>query len=259
MLAHAPGGLELLPSQFYSARQPWLFIDSDDKKSSILGLPGKSARNNKAIDPYQEIYLQEDAWWRPIQLRYANPDDGAWLPPDRGGRAIAYAPQQVTAASQKAWKSYKDAISVAQVYHTTNGEYYHPRTYAHYGIDRTGTTDVMSGYSAWSEVRWAVQGVSARSADFAALVNGTTVKDDMTGTVNVQIADQSRRFMLKIAKPTARGDGTVPEQSAWAVDEHAAFVARMTGFEHQDSYKDKAVQDVTRYSIMCLVQNEPVQ
>ena len=255
VLAHAPGGLELLPSQHYQGGQPWLFIDRDGKKTSVLTLPQQDAAG--AADPYEQIYLQEDAWWRPIQLAYANPDGGYWLPPRQDG--LKYTAQEITAASQNAWVSYTKAIKAAKKYHTTCGEYYHPRTYAHYGADYTGRSDVLSSYDSWSEVRWAVEGVQPSATDLPVLTNGSQVQDNGTGTVKVRLADQPTSFTLTIAKPSARGDGTVPEQSAWDVDEQAKFVARMTGFEHQDSYKDAAVQAVTCYSVMRLAQNEPVQ
>lgn len=259
VLAHAPGGLELLPSQHYKNGKPWLFIDQDDKKNSVLALPAPDPKTGASASPYAQIYMEEKAWWRLLQVRHANPDNGRWLPPNDGRERTQ---AEILAASQNAWISYTKALTAAESYHSICGEYYHPQTYGHYGCDHTGTTDVFSGYNAWGDVRWALNGTPRNmnvNAVAGGLASGTTIEDDGEGKVRVVPAGSSLAVDFKIAKPTSHGDGTVPAESAWALDGHALFTAQMTGFEHQDSYGDQHVLDVTRYCVLRLVQREQAE
>jgi len=52
-----------------------------------------------------------------------------------------------------------------------------------------------------------------------------------------------------IAPQDEAGDATVPASSARAAAANAEFSAEMSGFEHQGSYADPKVQDVTLYSV----------
>ncbi|MEQ4623313.1 hypothetical protein ABN056_19095, partial [Providencia vermicola] len=58
VLAQSPAPLQLLPSPKYNHGQPWLRIEkgSPDGVTDLL-LPQKG-------DPFEEIYLQDDVWWR---------------------------------------------------------------------------------------------------------------------------------------------------------------------------------------------------
>ncbi|WP_368870489.1 lipase family alpha/beta hydrolase, partial [Providencia vermicola] len=58
VLAQSPAPLQLLPSPKYNHGQPWLRIEkgSPDGVADLL-LP-------KNGDPFEEIYLQDDVWWR---------------------------------------------------------------------------------------------------------------------------------------------------------------------------------------------------
>jgi hypothetical protein len=59
---------------------------------------------------------------------------------------------------------------------------------------------------------------------------------------------------MGIAPQDEAGDGTVPACSARAAAAHAEFSAEMNGFEHQGSYADLKVQDVTLYSVLKIAQ-----
>ena len=53
----------------------------------------------------------------------------------------------------------------------------------------------------------------------------------------------------KMSSPDLPGDGTVPECSGADSAAKAKFSAKMTGYDHQGSYANKAVKDVTTYSV----------
>ncbi|RCK50565.1 hypothetical protein TH44_11310 [Thalassospira xiamenensis] len=100
VLANSPGGLELLPNQFHKTAdggQQWLFIEGPpDQPRNSVTLP-KS-------DPYGEIYLNTDKWWRLVNPEWVNPskDDGFEL--------------------------FTDQLEKAKIFHDSLGEYFHPNT-----------------------------------------------------------------------------------------------------------------------------------
>lgn len=49
--------------------------------------------------------------------------------------------------------------------------------------------------------------------------------------------------------PDQPGDGTVPEASGADSASKAKFSSKMTGYDHQGSYSNKWVKDVTTYSV----------
>jgi hypothetical protein len=48
------------------------------------------------------------------------------------------------------------------------------------------------------------------------------------------------------------GDATVPANSGLAPRTHSKFFATMRGFEHQDSYNNESVRELTLYSVLQL-------
>ena len=76
--------------------------------------------------------------------------------------------------------------------------------------------------------------------------------NDALGEIKVRSNGIDASFtMLPPDKP---GDGTVPEVSGAASASNAAFATKMTGYEHQGSYENPWVKDVTAYSVARIAQ-----
>ncbi|MDF3846108.1 alpha/beta hydrolase, partial [Pseudomonas citronellolis] len=100
---------ELLPSQRYGAG--WLRVTCNGKE--LLQLPRSSP---DGIDPYTQIYLEPDAWWRLM--------DPAWIDP-----VDTEAPSNVAAPSlTAAWMAYRKQLNRAKSFHADLGDYYHPHS-----------------------------------------------------------------------------------------------------------------------------------
>jgi pimeloyl-ACP methyl ester carboxylesterase len=239
------GPLELLPNQLYGSG--WLKIQWGKGRSAetLFTLPEK--------DPYEEIYKDRQHWWRLI-----HPD-------------CLVEKKKVTDAilKGKEWDKYAKQLGYAQAFHAELGAYYHPKTYAHCGAD--------SGQPAWRDVAWQLEPLteistglrggklSPTAAREAILSNdymrGTCIIRDPAGTGDVLInrngvgviAQSGGSFYRAwLSDKDDSGDATVPAHSGMAPRDHAAFFAKMKGFEHQGSYENEAVQAVTLYSMISL-------
>ncbi|WP_241630479.1 esterase/lipase family protein, partial [Rosenbergiella nectarea] len=105
VLAQSPGPLQLLPGKAYG--QGWLRIHSDTEKVS-----------KPVSDPYTEIYLNEEDWWRLCEKELLLND------------------------VSKEWKAYQSRIKkdVENFIEKLHGQY-HPNTYAFYGASEKYPSD----------------------------------------------------------------------------------------------------------------------
>ena len=127
IFANAVGPLELLPNHRYGAG--WLRVTFNHQE--VFSLP--EAKEGVA-DPYTQIYLERNAWWRLM--------DPAWINP---------APEKDIAGSsqkneRKDWSDYCKRILKAKRFHISLGGYYHPQSFIHYGGDEN--------YSSFHRVQW---------------------------------------------------------------------------------------------------------
>lgn len=70
--------------------------------------------------------------------------------------------------------------------------------------------------------------------------------------VGVMRALKATLYVGKIQGQDQVGDATVPAHSSEDSAKAAVFSARMTGFDHQASYDNRMVQNVTLYSVLCI-------
>lgn len=245
VFAGGAGPLELLPNQLYGSG--WLKIQYGKGRSAetLFTLPEK--------DPYEEIYKDYQHWWRLVHP--------ACLVKQEYWRDAS----QVT----EEWSKYTKQLNKAQAFHANLGAYYHPKTYAHCGAD--------SGQPAWREIAWQLEplldigtGLRARKPLPAVARKATLTSDYMRGTcticdptsagdvmvnrngIGVVVKSSGDFYRAWLSGKDDSGDATVPTHSGLAPRDYAAFFARMRGFEHQGSYKDRAVQAVTLYSMISL-------
>ncbi|MBU1424455.1 MAG: hypothetical protein KKH12_10370 [Gammaproteobacteria bacterium] len=209
VLSNAPGGLELLPTKRYPAG--WLKINNG----------GNSEMQLPESDPYKEIYAERDQWWRLM-----NPE---WIEP------------QVPAASaeglEEIWNKYLKRLAVAERFHDSLADYYHPITHTHYGADEK--------HKAWTTFTWKKNRYAQQEEPPLGIP--PPMGDNALGTIRIETASELAEYHM--TPPDENGDGTVPEVSGADSASKAKFAAKMTGYDHQGSYSHKAVKDVTIYSI----------
>lgn len=211
VLANAQGGLQLLPTKRYP--KGWLRVIAD----------GRDAMNPlPESNPYKEIYAEKDRWWRLM-----NPE---WIEPKKG------TPQSPEKLDQ-IWEQYIKRLELVEAFHDNLGDYYHDVTHAHYGAD--------DDHRAWTNFTWKMDRWGQNEEP--AFTSFTKSGDDALGTINTQ--SDSGITAYKMSRPDLPGDGTVPECSGADSAAKAKFASKMTGYDHQGSYKNKAVQDVTAYSV----------
>ncbi|QGZ28872.1 alpha/beta fold hydrolase [Stutzerimonas stutzeri] len=242
VFANAPGALELLPNQRYGAG--WLRVVSDGKE--VLSLPTEAS----GADPYSQIYLQKDAWWRLMDPEWIDPE-----PSDNPRPSIT-----------DAWGSYTNNIMLAKKFHLELGDYYHPNSYVHYGADES--------QQAFHRITWKLQmgsipshlsgwpGTPAPPLPHDHIQTLRLTDDNHQGRVwmlNEQIDQHGSvvtydimngRCFAVLAGQDQAGDGTVPAHAAEDAARNAVFSARMSGYDHQGSYADRNVQNLTLYSIL---------
>ena len=202
-LALNAGPLELLPNARYNGGEPWLFVK--DAAGVVRQLPG-------ANDPYNEIYLEQSAWWRLLNEDWLNPaglDVGA------------------------SFEEYGNAIGQARKFHSsvqTAGDF-HKNTHAQYGMD--------IDYRAYGTVTWQLQ-KPVEAARHATLQRELlpNVKP-MTG-MDIYLRDEQGGVHASLSDPDVQGDGTVPAQaSAMRVDQAVApgnLLVRDAGYSHDASF-----------------------
>lgn len=231
VLANAPGGLELLPSEAYG--NGWLKVTHNDQ--CLDSWP-------KTGDPYAEIYKVKGRWYSLLRENWINP---CGLSTDEGGgdfaRTCAYLDQ-------------------AKYFHRQINQTFHPNSYAHYGAD--------TQRSSFAEVVW---DISKECKDLKGWHDWPIISDSEQGklevarrelpiTPNPYAATMARTVKASVyatlLPPDAPGDQTVPARSADHQLRSGQFKAifRQTGYEHQSSFQDRKAIASTLYCIIRIAQ-----
>jgi len=231
VLANAPGGLQLLPTEAYG--NGWLRVKHNGRDLEALPKQG---------DPYNEIYKLRGKWYALFREDWINPSG---LPPRHGGgtfqRTCLY-------------------LDKARIFHNTILDTFHPNSYAHYGVDPERRS--------FGEVVWEI---SKNCADPSGWEDWPIISDTRQGKVelvrwNWDHPDKAFAPRVGAAVPnsiyatlhpaSAPGDQTVPAQSADHQLKSGKFrgVFRQFGYEHQSSCKDPRAVASTLYSIVRIAQ-----
>lgn len=214
VLGNSAGGLQLLPSKAYG--NGWLQV----RQQGILF--GSFPQHG---DPYEEIYKLRNRWYGLIREEWINPSN---LGDATFERTCGY-------------------LDEARDFHDTLGDYYHPRTYAHYCAD--------PGQASWESVVWNIH------RDFTGRhwTDLSIVKDNLKGELKVSQRNENGHKSLttiKLGAAAGPGDQTVPLKSA----EHQLLKGalkgafRQTGYEHQQSYNNERALNSTLYCVVKIVQ-----
>lgn len=240
VLATSPGALELLPNHLYP--HPWLhvrvirFVGSAQGAKPSEGVHGYQTKPYDALsfpnanlqNPY-DLYRDLTSWFRMINPDLADPA-GKYLKMEMG-----------------VVPAIKTAISAAETFHKTLGEYYHPNTYAFYGDDKQQLS--------FGQVRWVAlqQAGAATALTPANIADARYIGQTNTGQRRVLIESKSE---LRFApdQQDSRGDGTVPHQSGAGPARRVKQVFATEGYDHQGSYNNEHMLMLTLRLITKIVQ-----
>ncbi|TXK62306.1 esterase/lipase family protein [Alkalisalibacterium limincola] len=252
VFSQAPGALQLLPTQLYRPQNAsdstggteWLAIQ-DTKQQVMERLPGNG-------DPFESIYLESDRWWGLVRPE--------WLRPGRG--------------VPLSWTDYVRNIREAQSFHAQLGTSYHPNTFSFYGVDPHSGVEASKGNS-FESITWTISQGMTPSGNAAGMpveevpgLSFEAVRDDgrnplyVGGRTEVTPSYgwgpgrvyESSHWQLRCEMQDGNGDGTVPQSSGRAplltAGSSIRQQFRLTGFEHEQSYRNHQAQLVTLYSLM---------
>lgn len=231
VLANAPGGLQLLPTESYG--NGWLRVTHNGRDLETWPKTG---------DPYGEIYKLRGKWYSLFQERWINPSK---LTSKQGGGTF---------------ERTCEYLDMAKKFHQAISDTYHPNSYAHYGAD----TERQS----FGEVVW---DIGKNCADTSGWQNWPIISDTRQGKLelvrwNKDCPDRAfappvgaalpNSIYATLFPPTAAGDQTVPVKSSDHQLKSGVFkgVFRQLGYEHQSSCKDPRAVASTLYSILRIAQ-----
>ncbi|MEX5744813.1 esterase/lipase family protein [Massilia sp. X63] len=241
VLATSPGPLELLPNQLYPG--PWLHVrvvkvsgpelppnhearglikPHEEVATDYLKLPSPIAPN-----PY-DLYRNMRRWYRLIDPRLADP-------------AKKYPSQNL------ALKAITDAISTAEKFHRSLGDYYHPNTYAFYGDDRN---KLSFGQVRWTARQWGNSATALTTSN----ISTAQILDQPFGKSRRVLLEGKTALRFEADVQDTRGDGTVPHQSGAGPAGKVKQVFAVQGFDHQESYKNNDILMLTLRLIAKIVQ-----
>lgn len=220
VFSNSPGALQLLPSKLYGTG--WLEV-RDNAGQVLKRLPES--------DPYQEIYAEKSAWWRLMNPEWVDPrndiapEDAAWN-----------------------WGLYLENLSQAKIYHTKISDTAHPCTHIHCGADK-------EKHRAFGSIRWQPDSRGALLNNPAASSNTLESKQGTISMRDVWIRNgrSYNRADFAIGAQDVAGDGTVPHHSGSALQHKVELAAEHSGYDHQDSFKDRRTQELVAYGIARMV------
>jgi hypothetical protein len=230
VLANAPGGLQLLPTESYG--NGWLRVTYNGRELEAWPKRG---------DPYSEIYKVRGKWYALFREEWINPSG---LPPKQGGGTFGRT---------------CNYLDMTQSFHREIMNTFHPNSYAHYGADRERRS--------FGEVVWEIDKNCAdptgwqdwpilndTGQDRLELVRWDPFKSNKA--LHPFSDEMPDPIHAAILPPSAPGDQTVPVSSADHQLKSGMFkgVFRQTGYEHQSSYNDPRVIASTLYSVVRVAQ-----
>lgn len=240
VLAHAPGGLQLLPNKVYQP-EGWLKVAGVESQPYTVPMNG---------NPYASIYREQKKWWRLITPEWLDPA-GVFEKPKK---------------PMTAWTSFSAALQTAEDFHDDLGANYHPNTYVFFGSDK-------KNHPSYSTVTWEKAGTmnqdigqlfTKASSNVEIMKSGLAYRPDDDATGYVWAKSSNGLLNFSMTKPVEAGDGTVPEISGAAPYRFAASGSVRTqvgigGIDHQGAYNTDhdSVTAFVLYSVCKIAKDAP--
>lgn len=242
IFANACGPLELLPNTRYG--NGWLKAVStaSSGNTELFSLPG--------TDPYLEIYVKRDPWWRLIDPELIDPANRSSAAKATGG--VATDP----------WIDiYLPNLVVADQFHADIGSTFHPATYAHYGADGARKSYLNIVWQAGQHVSLSrdelLAAPSTAAKGWDAVKLAFSFGQDHSDPARV--AQASGQAVFEIAAAAEPGDDTVPHNSGAGPFIRAggnvrqSFRLEQMSEGHAGSYDDANIRQITLHSIAKLI------
>jgi len=224
VMATSPGVLELLPNHLYP--RPWLFL------RTVSTVAGKKTWHDWVSLPKESpyaMYRELEAWHRMIDPQLADP-------------AVMHKKIGITAAIT-------NAIDEAENFHVKElDNYYHPNTYAFYGLDPQRRT--------FSRISWIADDTPANgrvAMSAAAIARGKPKLRLPDGGRSVSVEGCALTFFPD--SQDAPGDGTVPEASGLCTGGVLRQLFATRGYSHQNSYDPDYMVLLTQHLVVKIVQD----
>lgn len=202
VLARAPAPLQLLPSANYCDGAPWLTIEGEGEGGSDLKLPQQR-------DPFDEIYLNKDLWWRLYEADIIDDD------------------KEII---DNNWSEYFRMIDgpVRKFIHKLSQVKYHNNTYVFYGHKVNS-----DGRLIWKKT--------------TLTYHKDTHEWDKKLPNNYRRLPLpfSRSKLLKLISSATPGDGTVPIESLAVICRFVGLKSALaTDVDHQGAYNVDSLMDI---------------
>lgn len=224
VFAQAPGALQLLPTQEYQPR--WLKIEDAS---------GTELEVQPQTDPYQDIYLRQDRWWGLIRQEWLRPEGGI--------------PQT--------WDEFERNITKTREFHDKIRGHYHPCSYVYYGAGQEQPSFETVEWHITAPQRYRQPPSTNRPTSQQVSQMGFGDVSD-TGENPLSVLDPvypKTHWLLRCAPQDGGGDGTVPISSGRSPlitatnSAHIRQQFRLTGFDHEGSFKNTDAQFATLYAL----------
>jgi hypothetical protein len=218
-LATAPGPLELLPTKHYPPG--WLKATTPKGAPAMPPLP--------VSDPYSEIYSKttDDCWWGMVDPKLIDPANHM----------------------ADSLFAYRRSLRLAHSFHEKLDLSAHPHTYGYFGVDEDKHRTFCSVN--WEASKPLTSGMSEhienRKANWSSPLGMVQIPEDSAHKVCFSLSN----------KRDQGGDGTVPMASGAVLAKLSVkpkVVFKISGFDHQMSYKNMYAYQATIYGVAQLVQ-----
>lgn len=242
IFANACGPLELLPNELYGKEWLKAVSSSGGCDVELFALP--------KADPYSEIYLERNCWWRLIDPSLIDPAEH-FSAGKAAGRSVG-----------DSWSdAYLPNLVVAEDFHSNIGLTYHAATYSHYGADSARNSYLNIVWKTPQQVTLSRDELKESSA-----INATgwqAVRLAFTpGKDNsdpVRVAQGNDQVVFEIVAAAEPGDDTVPHNSGAGPfirgngNVRQSFRLQTMSEGHAGSYDDENIRQVTLHSISKII------
>jgi pimeloyl-ACP methyl ester carboxylesterase len=238
LLGNMPGGLQLLPSQHYAdntGSKQWLQFQ-DHTGMQVTELP-------KNGDPYEEIYKEQNHYWRLANPAHLEPDQEEDSP--RSARTI--------------WAGFTHLLDKAKAFHQRAGLSPNVETVVFYGSGkeyltadrvryRLSPNGAMKQAGEFVRVLWNTTRAARIAGGWGAAVylgyEALTRTDwwKSRGGFETELITDDAKLLVQLQPPDGAGDGTVPESSGKALKVAATPIPEVA---HEPAYQDKQAAQFT--------------